>query len=66
MRKHTFPGKQRIIRVDYVTNEEEYNQFDELPFFIDTNIVNLIETRLTYSSMIPNIRTDDNGKLVQG
>jgi hypothetical protein len=28
------PGKQRIIRVDNVTDEEEYNQFNEVSFFI--------------------------------
>jgi hypothetical protein len=62
-KKHVVvPAKQRIIGFDNVTDEEEYNQFDELHFFVDTKSINLIETRLNYSSMLPYIRTDGNGK----
>jgi hypothetical protein len=32
-KKHIIvPGKQRVVRVDNVEDEEEYNQFDEVPF----------------------------------
>jgi hypothetical protein len=35
-KKHiVIPRKQRIIGVENVTDEEGYNQFDELPFFVD-------------------------------
>jgi hypothetical protein len=29
-------GKQWVVVVDNVEDEEEYNQFDKLPFFVDT------------------------------
>jgi hypothetical protein len=45
-------GKQRVVRVDNVEDEEEYNQFDEVPFFVDTRI-NIIETKIPYSNVIP-------------
>jgi hypothetical protein len=36
-KKHVvIPQKQRIIRVKNVMDEEEYNQFHEMPFFVDT------------------------------
>jgi hypothetical protein len=34
-KKHVvIPRKQRIIGFDDVTDEEEYNQFNEVPFFL--------------------------------
>jgi hypothetical protein len=30
------PGKQWVVGVDDVEDEEEYNQCDEVPFFVDT------------------------------
>jgi hypothetical protein len=27
-------------------DEEEYNQFDEVPFFVDTTRINIIETKI--------------------
>jgi hypothetical protein len=37
-KKHIIvPRKQRVVRVDNVEDEEEYNQFDEVSFFVDTN-----------------------------
>ena len=60
------PGKQQILGVDGVEDEEEYNQFDDVPFFVDTARINLVETRITYSNVIPYLRTDRDGKLVQG
>jgi hypothetical protein len=46
-------GKQRVVRVDNVEDEEEYNQFDEVPFFVDTTRINIIETKIPYSNVIP-------------
>jgi hypothetical protein len=34
-KKHIIiPGKQKVIGVNNMEDEEEYNQFDEVPFFI--------------------------------
>jgi hypothetical protein len=30
-----------------VENEEEYNQFDEVPFFVDTTRISIIETKIS-------------------
>jgi hypothetical protein len=36
-KKHiVVPGKQQVIGVDNVEDEEEYNQCDEVSFFVDT------------------------------
>jgi hypothetical protein len=48
-----------------VDDKEKYNQFDEVPFFVDTIRINIIETKISYSNMIPYTRTDGEGKLVQ-
>jgi hypothetical protein len=37
-------GKQRVVRVYNMEDEEEYNQCDEVPFFVDTRRINIIET----------------------
>jgi hypothetical protein len=64
-KKHiVVPGKQQVIGVDNVEDEEEYNQFDEVPFFVDTTSINIVETRISYSNMTPYVRTDGIGKLV--
>jgi hypothetical protein len=52
------PGKQRVLRVDDVDDEEEYNQCDEVSFFVDTTRTNIIETNISYSNVIPYARTD--------
>jgi hypothetical protein len=57
-------GKQRVVGVDNVEDDEEYNQFDEMPFFVDTTRINIIETNISYSNVIPYVRTDGEGKLV--
>jgi hypothetical protein len=48
-------GKQRIIGLENVTDEEEYNQFDELPFFVNTKRINLLKTIISYSNLLPYI-----------
>jgi hypothetical protein len=45
-------------------DEEEYNQFDEVPFFVDTTRTNIIETKISYSNVIPYTCIDDERKLV--
>jgi hypothetical protein len=58
------PGKQWVVGVDDVEDEEEYNQCDEVHFFGDTRKINIIEIKITYSNMIPYVRTDGEGKHV--
>jgi hypothetical protein len=47
-----------------VKDEEYDNQCDEVSFFVDTKRINIIETKTSYSNVIPNTCTDDEGKLV--
>jgi hypothetical protein len=56
------PGKQRVVGVDDVEDGEEYNQCDEVPFFVDTRRINIVETKISYSNMIPYACTDGVGK----
>jgi hypothetical protein len=57
-KKHLIvPGKQRVVGVDNVEDEEEYNQFDEVSFFVDTIRINIVETNISYSNVIPYVRT---------
>jgi hypothetical protein len=58
------PGKQRVVVLDDVEDEEEYNQYDEVPFFVDPRRINIVETKLYYSNVIPYVRSDGEGKLV--
>jgi hypothetical protein len=58
------PRKQRVVRVDDVEDEEEYNQCDEVPFYVDIRRINIVETKISYDNMIPYARTDGEGKLV--
>jgi hypothetical protein len=58
------PGNQCVLGVDSMDDEEEYNQCDYVSFFVDTKRINIIETKLSYSNMIPYARTDGEGKLV--
>jgi hypothetical protein len=47
-----------------VENEEEYNLFDEVPFFVDTTRINIVDTKISYNNIIPYACTDGEGKLV--
>jgi hypothetical protein len=58
------PGKQWVVGVDNVEDEEEYKQCKEVPFFVDTKRINIVETKISYSYVIPYARTDSEGKLV--
>jgi hypothetical protein len=44
-------------------DEKEYNQFDEVPFFVDTSRINIVETKISYSNVILYACTDGEGKL---
>jgi hypothetical protein len=58
------PGKQRVLEVNDVKDEEEYNHCDEVPFFVDTRRMNIIQTKISYSNVIPFAHTDGEGKLI--
>jgi hypothetical protein len=45
-------------------DEEEYNQFDEVPFFVDTTRINIVEAKISYSNVIPYACTDGEGKFI--
>jgi hypothetical protein len=47
-----------------VEDNEEYNQRDEVPLFVDTRRINIIETQISYINMIPYASNDGEGKLV--
>jgi hypothetical protein len=47
-----------------VEYEEEYNQCDEVHFFVDTRRINIVETKISYSNVILYARIDGEGKLV--
>jgi hypothetical protein len=57
-------GKQRVVGVNDVEDKEEYNQCDEVPFFVDTRRINIVETKISYRNVIPYACTDGEGKLV--
>jgi hypothetical protein len=64
-KKHILvPSKQRVVGVDNVEDEEEYNQFGEVSFFRDTTRINIVETKISYINVIPYAHTDGDGKLV--
>jgi hypothetical protein len=58
------PRKQRVLGVDDMEDEEEYNQCDEVPFFVDTSRINIVEKKISYRNVIPYAWTDGEGKLV--
>jgi hypothetical protein len=45
-------------------DEEEYNQCDEVPFFVDIGRIIIVETKISYSNVIPYAHTGGEGKLV--
>jgi hypothetical protein len=47
-----------------VEDEEEYNQCDEVSSFMDTRRINIVETKISYSNVIPYASTDGEEKLV--
>jgi hypothetical protein len=57
-------GKQWVVGVNDVKDEKEYNQCDDVPFFVDTRRINIVETKISYSNDIPYVCTDGEGKHV--
>ena len=49
------PGKRRVVGVENVVDEEEYNQFDEVPPFGSCNLPVILESETT-----PYLRSDYN------
>jgi hypothetical protein len=45
--------KQRVVGVDNVEDEEEHNQCGEVPLFVDAKRINIFETKISYSNVIP-------------
>src|SRR6266498_2752487 len=60
------PRKQRVTGVDNVTHPEDYNQFDDIPPFGDPKKLKKVELALARTTVIPYLRTDAKGQLVQG
>jgi hypothetical protein len=58
------PGKQHVLGLHNMDDEEEYNQCDDVPFFLDTKRINIVETKLSYSNVIPYVCTDGEEKLI--
>ena len=58
-------GKQRIVGVENVEDEEEYNQFNDVPSFGDPEKIKLVEATLDRSVM-PYMFFDGLGKTFQG
>jgi hypothetical protein len=57
--KVVIPGKQRIIGVKNVIDEEEFDQFDEIPPFITS----MIKPRIPSSKDIPYMQNDHHEKV---
>jgi hypothetical protein len=57
--KVVIPEKQRIIRVKNVVDEEEFDQFDEIPPFITS----MINPRIPLANEAPYLRNDHHEKV---
>jgi hypothetical protein len=47
------PRKQWVVGVDDVEDEEEYNQCDEVPFFVDTRRISIVEKKYLIATWFP-------------
>jgi hypothetical protein len=56
--KVVIPGKWRIIRVKNVVNEEEFDQFDEIPPFVTS----IIKPRIPSANIAPYLRNNHHEK----
>jgi hypothetical protein len=54
--KVVIPGKQRIIGVKNVVDEEEFDQFDEIPHFVTS----MIKPRIPSANEAPYLCNDHN------
>jgi hypothetical protein len=57
--KVVIPGKQRIIRVENVVDEEEFDQFDEIPPFV----ISMIKPIIPSANEAPYLRNDHHEKV---
>jgi hypothetical protein len=57
--KVVIPGKRGIIRVENVIDEEEFDQFDEIPPFITS----MIKPRISSSNEAAYLRNDHHEKV---
>jgi hypothetical protein len=57
-KKYIVVPEKRVLGVDDVEDEEEYNQCDDVSFFMDTRRINIVETKISYSNVIPYVGTD--------
>jgi hypothetical protein len=53
------PGKQQIVRVKNVVDEEEFHQFDEIPSFITS----MINPRIPSANEAPYLSNDHHEKV---
>jgi hypothetical protein len=44
-KKYIIVHEKWVVEVDHVEDEEEYNQCDEVPFFVDTRRINIVEAK---------------------
>jgi hypothetical protein len=63
-KKYTVVLGKQLLGVDDVEDEEEYNQCDEVPFFVEIRRINIIDTKISYSNMIPYVCIDGEEKPV--
>jgi hypothetical protein len=47
------PEKQWVVRVNDVEDEEEYNQCDDVPFFVDTRRINMLKQKYLIATWFP-------------
>jgi hypothetical protein len=57
--KVVIPGKQRIIRAENVIDDEEFDQFDEIPHFITS----MIKPRIPSTNEAPYLCNDHHEKV---
>jgi hypothetical protein len=56
--------KKWIVEFNNIEDEEEYSRFDKVPLFVNTTRIDIIETKISYSNVIPYARTDGEEKLI--
>jgi hypothetical protein len=57
--KVVIPGKQRIVGVENAIDEEEFNQFDEIPPFV----ISMIKPRIPSANKAPYLSNDHHEKV---
>jgi hypothetical protein len=57
--KVVIPGKRRIVEVENVIDEEEFDHFDEIPPFVTS----MIKLRISSANEAPYLRNDHHEKV---